>query len=311
MVTGFPCAASNSSTSYCTCLPTSLKQATPTYPAWAALAAGRKLGIPVVGFYHSDVVRLFSNRVGPLVNPAARMYVRMLYSQFDKVLTPSQVMARQLVACGVDNVTVQPLGVDLETFHPGRAQPSLRHLLGLDDDTRLMVFAGRGSREKNLPVLMETARRLGSNYHLLLVGSNMPRRVPENVTVINRFCDSAMVARILASADVLLHAGDQETFGLVILEAMASGTPVAVVNAGALPELVPESCGRMAQPNNPDDMARVVRDMYAEGIEAMGQAARAHVEEHHSWDTVVGSLYVHYQKLLGLPATAELGWSHG
>lgn len=283
----------------------------PYIPAWAALAAGRKLDVPVVGFYHSDVLRLFSNRVGPLVNPATRLYVRMLYSQFHKVLAPSHVMARQLASCGVDNVTVQPLGVDLEIFHPGHAQPNLRQLLGLGDHIRLMVFAGRGSREKNLPVLIKAARRLGDNYHLLLVGSNMPLHVPGNVTVINRFCDSAMVARILASADVLVHAGDQETFGLVILEAMASGTPVAVVNAGAFPELVPESCGRLAQPNNPDDLARVVREMYAEGIDAMGQAARALVEKQYSWDTVVASLLAHYQKLLGLPATAGLGWSHG
>ncbi|HAQ27674.1 MAG TPA: glycoside hydrolase, partial [Pseudomonas sp.] len=137
------------------------------------------------------------------------------------------------------------MGVDLETFQPSRRDPGLREELGLADDTRLLIFAGRGSREKNLGVLLETARQLGADYHLLLVGSGMPRQVPSNVTVVNRFCPAIEVARLMASCDVLLHAGNQETFGLVVLEAMASGIPVVAARAGALPELVPFHSGRL------------------------------------------------------------------
>src|SRR3546814_12994650 len=91
---------------------------------------------------------------------------------------------------------------------PERRDPDLRRGLGLADDTRLMIFAGRGSREKNLHVLLETARQLGKPYHLLLVGSSMPQRVPDNVTVIDRFCCASEVARSMARSDVLLHAGN-------------------------------------------------------------------------------------------------------
>jgi len=283
----------------------------PYVPAWAALQAGRKLGVPVVGFYHSDVIRLFSNRLGPAITPALRLYVRLLYRQFDLVLAPSRVMADQLERCGIPGVQVQPLGVDLKRFNPANRSDELRRELGIDEQTRLLVFAGRGSREKNLPVLLETARRLGPRYHLLLVGSSMPRRVPGNVSVVNHFCEPDRVARILASADALVHAGDQETFGLVILEAMASGTPVAVVNAGALPELVPDDCGTLARPNDPSDMARAVRELFSRGSEALGGNARRFVEQHHDWDVIVASLVRQYRAVAGQRVPARLEWSHG
>ncbi len=283
----------------------------PYVPAWAALQAGRKLGVPVVGFYHSDVIRLFGNRLGPAVTPALRLYVRLLYRQFDLVIAPSQVMADQLERCGIPDVQVQPLGVDLKRFSPANRSEGLRRELGIDEQTRLLVFAGRGSREKNLPVLLETAKRLGPGYHLLLVGSGMPHRVPDNVSVINHFCQPDTVARVLASADALVHAGDQETFGLVILEAMASGTPVAVVNAGALPELVPPDCGVLARPNDPSDMARAVRELFSRGSQTLGANARRFVEKHHDWDVVVANLVRQYQAVAGLKVPARLGWTHG
>lgn len=283
----------------------------PYMPAWAALRAGRELGVPVIGFYHSDLVRLLANRLGPASLPAIRLYVRLLYRQFDRVLAPSQVMADQLRRCGVDNVAVQPLGVDLNTFSPDHRDDSLRRELGLGKNTRLLIFAGRGAREKNLPILLRTLELLGDRYHLLLVGSHMPRRVPDNVTVINHFCDAGTVARLLASADALMHAGDQETFGLVALEAMASGIPVVAVDAGALPELIPPGCGALAHANDPHAMAQAVRNIYLCDVREMGRRARRHVEKHHDWDVVIASLCQHYQEVAGTPHNLTLGWSHG
>jgi len=143
----------------------------PYMTAWAALDAGRRLDVPVIGFYHSDLPLLVGNRLGHWLGANLNGYVARLYGSFDRVLAPSQAMASKLIALGVRNVYVQPLGVDLETFQPSRRDPGLREELGLADDTRLLIFAGRGSREKNLGVLLETARQLGADYHLLLVGS--------------------------------------------------------------------------------------------------------------------------------------------
>lgn len=271
----------------------------PYVPAWAALDAGRQLDIPVIGFYHSDLPLLASNRFGHWLGASLEPYVARLYQRFDRVLAPSEVMARKLEALGIRELYVQPLGVDLETFHPRRRDPQLRQRLGLDDDTRLLVYAGRGSREKHLDVLLAALRQLGRPYHLLLVGSDMPRRVPENVSVIGRFCPAEEVARLMASADALLHAGTQETFGLIVLEAMASGIPVVAARAGALPELVPEQAGRLCAPLDAADMARAVRELFEADVQALGQRARAHVEAHHAWDAVVAGLLAHYLALTG------------
>jgi alpha-1,6-mannosyltransferase len=125
--------------------------------------------------------------------------------------------------------------------------------------------------------------------------------VPRNVTVLDKFCPAAQVARFMASADALVHAGDQETFGLVVLEAMASGIPVVAVAAGAFQEIVTEQCGLLCAPNNPVAMANAVRELFSQGSAALGQQARRHVERHYAWDTVVDSLLGHYHAVLGTP----------
>jgi len=199
----------------------------------------------------------------------------------------------------VKNVFVQPLGVDLQTFTPDARDPGLRAELGIGEDTRLLIFAGRGSKEKNLPILLRCMKRLGDGYHLVLVGSGMPTSVPANVTVIEGFRPAQHVARLMASADALLHGGDQETFGLVILEAMACGIPVIAVAAGAFTEIVDERCGLLCAPNNPRAMADTVRELFNLGSRRLGAQARRHVEQHYAWYTVVDSLLGHYHAVLG------------
>ncbi|MGH8354329.1 MAG: glycosyltransferase, partial [Pseudomonas sp.] len=125
----------------------------PYMTAWVALDAGRRLGIPVIGFYHSDLPLLVSKRIGPWLGNNMNAYVAKLYGSFDRVLAPSRVIAEKLRGLGVRNVYVQPLGVDLKTFQPSRRDPGLRRSLGLAESTRLLIFAGRGSREKNRPEL--------------------------------------------------------------------------------------------------------------------------------------------------------------
>tara|TARA_A100001391_G_scaffold97812_1_gene64793 strand:- start:20092 stop:21222 length:1131 start_codon:yes stop_codon:yes gene_type:complete len=285
----------------------------PYSPAWAAQRAARMLDVPAVGFYHSDLLSLIHHRVGAFLDSGTRAYIRRLYQGFDLVLSPSQVMARRLAECGVEDVQVQALGVDLNAFHPRRAKPDARRTLGIEDDRPLLVFAGRGTQEKNIPVLLEAMRAL-PDYHLLLIGTGLQPEAPDNVSVIHEFCPTPEVAGWMAAADALVHAGDQETFGLVALEGMASGLPVVCADAGALPEVVPARCGRHAPANNGGAFAEAIRDLFEhDDPAALGRAARAHVEARHSWDTVVDSLLGHYHRVLGVydqPVLARTHESH-
>ena len=115
---------------------------------------------------------------------------------------------------------MRPLGVDVDTFAPDRRARAFRRELGLPASTRLLAYAGRFSREKNLPVLLAAIAELGAPYHLVLAGPKPDVPLPANVTLLPFLHSSLELARILASVDGLVHAGDQETFGLVLLEAM-------------------------------------------------------------------------------------------
>jgi alpha-1,6-mannosyltransferase len=270
----------------------------PYVTAWAALNAGQQLGVPVVGFYHSDLPRLMGDRFGRRVRQRLERYVARLYSQFDSVLAPCHTMADRLRDWGVENARVQPLGVDLARFHPRRRDPALRRELSLGPQARLLIFVGRYSREKNIDVLLATLRQLGHPYHLLLMGPGMPRRVPANVTVVDRCCGVHEVARALASSDAMLHAGTRETFGLIAQEAMASGIPVVGARAGALAENVPLGAGILCRPLDPAAMANGCHSLFLNDVAASGRYARRHVERHFNWDSVMQDLLTHYRQLI-------------
>ncbi len=142
----------------------------PYHLGWFALDAADRIGAATVAFVHSDLPRMLACRFGRAVGRAADAYVRNLYARFDLVMAPSVLIARRLRQAGVDRVCVQPLGVDGECFHPRRRDPALRAELGLPPQTRLLVFAGRMAREKQIPLLLDTLATLGAPYHLLLIG---------------------------------------------------------------------------------------------------------------------------------------------
>lgn len=264
---------------------------------WAGLRAARMGGIPVVGFYHSDLPRLIAGRIGGWVTPLLERYVTHLYRHFDLVLAPSKVVAARLSRMGVPNPQVQPLGVDIDGFHPRLADSGLRNQLGIKEGTFLLCFVGRGAWEKNIPLMLECMRLLGADFHLLLVGPRMPRQVPENVTVVHEFAPMEQVARFLASSDALIHAGDRETFGLVVLEAMASGTAVIGVRGGAVAELVHPGCGLLVEPGSVRSFVQNVRALAANGYRGMGRIARREVERRYAWGKVLDQLMDRYREL--------------
>ena len=238
----------------------------------------------MVAFYHSNLPQIIGRRTGGFSERAVGRYIRWLYGRFDVVFAPSRLMCSYLENLGLHNAVYQPLGVDADVFRPERRSDDLRKRLGLLPESRVLIYAGRFAGEKNLPVLLQAFARLGPPYHLLMIGGSHEARPAANVTIIPYRKDSRELARWFASADALVHAGTKETFGLVILEAMACGRPVVAVNAGAIPEFVDDTVGLLSTPNSPESMADAIAALYDRDLGKMGAAARERVLQRYTWN---------------------------
>ncbi len=279
--------------------PDLLEAGDPYLMAWQVAEVADALGIPAVAFCHSDFIGLLQGRCGAAGGRIGARYLKALYRRFDLVLAPSRVVAARLADAGIDHVRVQPLGVDAATFCPERRDAGLRGRLGLGPDARLLAFAGRLAPEKNVAELYEVVARLGAPYHLLVIGGGVASRPAPRVTVLPYQGESAVIAAQLAACDALVHAGRQETFGLVALEAMACGLPVVAYDEGALAEIVDDSVGALAPAaGRSAALAAAVAEVFAHGPARLGAAARARVLGEYTWDASLSSQLRHYERLL-------------
>lgn len=266
--------------------------------AWAALRMQQRHGVPAVAFYHSDLPRLVEHRLGRVAAAAVRRYLANLYRQFDMVLAPSRLMVQQMAAMGVLDAVHQPLGIDSSVFRPERRVDTLRQHLNLPPNARLLVYAGRFTPEKKLGVLIEAVRKLGRPYHLLLIGGGTELPRYPQITYVPFKRDQRQLARLLASCDMLAHPGDCETFGLIVLEAMACGLPVVGTAGGGVSELVDEQTGILAQPNNAASFAEAIEAMYARDLVQLGLNARRKAVDHFDWNQILPQLLTRYGSLL-------------
>lgn len=260
-------------------------------PGLAALDAGQALGRPVVGFCHTDAAALAALHLGEWARAPARRQWAETFARFDAVVAPSRHMAGRLAEAGVEDVVVQPLGVDLDRFHPRLAdRAAVLKQLGLAPSTRLLVFAGRAAREKNIEAMIEAIERLGAPYRLLLVGAGRDARASSQVIALDYERDTRVLARLVASADAFLHANENEPFGLAVLEAMAAGTPVIGPRRGGVGELIDEAVGQRAQSASPHHLAQAIEALFDRDLEMVSCAARRRVEQRHSWDATFQGL---------------------
>lgn len=282
--------------------------------AWAALRARDALGMPVVAYYHSDLPRLVRRRFGAAASRGAGRYLARLYRQFDLVLAPSRLMVRQLAEMGIDDAVHQPLGIDAGVFYPQAGGAALRKKFGIGADTRLLVYAGRFTAEKKLNLLVDAVRLLGKPYHLLLIGGGADIARQSNITRMPFCRDQRLLARLLSGCDVLVHPGDCETFGLIVLEAMACGLPV-VATGGAVTELVDARNGLLVRPDSAASLAEGIAAIYQRDLNTLGLASRRRARQHYDWNRVTPQLLRRYAALLTragpVEASLERLWAAG
>ncbi|MEO3777150.1 glycosyltransferase [Micromonospora sp. B11E3] len=214
---------------------------------WAGSWA-RANGVPSVMVSHESLTGLLAQ--WRLPRPAARRLADRLNAAtvraYDRIVCTTRWAAEEFHRLGAPDVSLVPLGVDLETFHPGRADPGVREWYA-DDTEILLVHCARLSPEKRPGLAVDALaalRRAGLPATLVMAGDGplraaLVRRATDLPVHFTGFLpDRLAVATLLASADVVLAPGPVETFGLAGLEALACGTPVVADAASALPEVL-------------------------------------------------------------------------
>ena len=195
----------------------------------SALAAARALDLPVTTSLHTNFhAYARAYRMGWLAMPVMR-YLRRFHNRSDGTFIPTDKQAAELAANGFERLVVLGRGVDTDLFSPARRDTALRASWGADDETPVLIHVGRLAAEKNLDLLieaMERARSVNPTTRLVIVGDGpergrLERRLPG--AIFTGALRGEALARHYASADGFLFPSLTETFGIVVLEAMASG----------------------------------------------------------------------------------------
>jgi len=216
-----------------------------------------------------------------------------------------------LRASGVSDVDIVPLGVELAEFSPSKRDPSLRAELGLGDDQPLLIYVGRLDSEKRPHVVVEAFRRLPRELgaKLVLLGEGPFRQKVQELgddrIVTPGFVKGrAELSRWLASADIYVSGMRDETFGVSIVEAQASGLPVVGVAAGAMVDRVDARTGQLGPIDDSAAMAANILAVLDADRKAMREAAQAMAREF-TWDHSMEALFGHvYPKVLAKRAAA-------
>lgn len=271
----------------------------------------------LVGFYHSDfpdtyiakpLGRYFPPFVAQRAKEMAEHYARSIYSQCDATIVSSAVMEQKLMNLGIPRIHNIPLGVNPELFNPNKRDRKLRRHLGAMDDDILLIYAGRFDHEKRVEIIIEAFNRVHHNFNgrLIMVGDGPLKQIlaehcrnNAKIVIVPYQNDRAMLAKLLASADIYITAGPHETFGLSIIEAQASGLPLIGVRSGALLERVPESVGVLGSIDSVEDMAINILKLSTNGFRKKGQNARKLVEQKYSWNNTFVQLFAIYENLVG------------
>ncbi len=276
---------------------------------WTALFhRGKRPATAVVAGFHTDfpsvyVEKYLTPRAGGFV--ARRMknlsykYAANLYGRFDAFYTLTQVAAEHFSDLGVPGAHILTLGADTALFNKAQRDEQLRARIGVDKDAPLLVYAGRIDREKKARVVVEAFKKLPPAWGAALVmlgdGNDREALAHEceglNAHFPGFVHDRETLAAYFASSDIYVSGMEDETFGISVLEAQASGLPVVGVRSGAMIDRVPPALGRLGPPGDSEAMAANIAAVWMDRLSHMGERARAHVLENFSWTKTFETLF--------------------
>jgi alpha-1,6-mannosyltransferase len=298
--------------------PDLIESGDPYQVSWKAIASGRALGIPAVGFYHShftdavlrSVAKYFGSLSVRIAEEVGRIYTEDLYSRFERTLVPSAGLSDLLRGWGLDNVETVELGVDTSVFHPDEGRgAAARRALGLPRDRTVLLYVGRLSPEKNLRRLFGAFELLHaaepSRFHLAVVGEGplqgALQRLAEatgQVSWLRMAHGAGELADIYRAADLFVHPGIKETFGLVTLESQACGTPVVGIRGSFMDSIIFSGLHNWPADDEEEALAEAIRKVSSGDLRASGLAAAASVSSRYDWKSVFARLFAVYRDVI-------------
>lgn len=225
----------------------------------SAIRAARRLGIPVVSGFHTNFQQYSGHYGLGLLARLLTHYLRWFHNRTRTTLVPSASQSLELQRRGFERLQLLARGVDSQLFHPARRSTELRARWGLHDDDIAVLHVGRLAPEKNLALLQRSFLALQARYpqqrlQLILVGDGPQRAELQNALPDAIFCGlqrGEELAAHYASGDLFLFPSLSETFGNVVLEALASGLAVVAFDQAAAAQHIRHGhSGALAMPGD-------------------------------------------------------------
>ncbi len=266
---------------------------------------GLEHNIPIVASYQTDIAGFAAQWGLGYLGPMIWSYLRHIHNQADLNLAPSNFTKQELVANQFKNVEIWSRGVDTTLYSPSKYSKEMRsRLTGGQSSAPLLLYVGRLSSEKRITWLRALLDQL-PNVRLAIVGDGPQRGDLEKMfagtaTVFTGFLSGEPLAQAYASSDAFVFTGANETFGNVVLEAMASGLAVVVPNSGGVVDFVIHNkTGLLYEANDVGKfVAEVERLVSSRELSRQLGAAALEYARNRSWDSIFDKLMNTYQMLL-------------
>ncbi len=209
---------------------------------WSATRVAAQLGIPLTSGFHTRFDSYATHYGIGLLTPLIISYLRRFHLRAAATVVPTDALAKELNAMGISNTRLIRRAVDTKLFHPRRRDDTLRSRWGAGATTPVVLYVGRIAAEKNLELAVRTFRAIQQRVpqaRFVWVGDGPARAAlqaahPDFIfTGVQR---GETLARHIASADLFPFPSLSETFGNVIIEALAAGVPVVAYAEGAARE---------------------------------------------------------------------------